>query len=995
MERTNEAAGNRRDDPGFLRAIARLAEDLAAVSSIQGLGPAIDRMVTGFLHVEYSGFFLLDPGGHTLKTVFCRGFTPEEERVAAATAWERHPGHVVRTGQVLHVPDTDADPEFRTMDSPRRVRARSRLYVPILIEGRAVGTIGLASARPHAFDEFARDVLNYAANLVAVVYGRLEADVLRQAEQQRLQAVVTDQTELICRFRPDGVLTFVNNAYCRYFGLTCDRLVGQAFSPMVVEEDLPTLRGAIESLGPDRPVVTYEHRVRLADGRVRWQQWTDRALYDPDGTLREIQSVGRDINDLMEAQRAAADSEAHFRQIADQGGSIFYLVQWEEPRRILHVSAAVQPILGLASAEVVADPEVFFGRIHPDDQALYRDRVRDVLLAGKSGETEYRFLRPDGSVRWLRDRAFPVNVGTGEPLRTAGFAQDITLERAAFRLLAIERDLAGNLARAGSLDMALGCVLDAALGIDGIDCGGVYGVAADGSLDLLAHRGLSGPFVEATRHYAADSVNARIVAAGQSLLVPTGAANPGGFVSGVTEAEGIRALLATPVRREDRVVAVLNLGSRSSTTLPAYDIAAVETIAAQIAGMLDRIEAQSGMEQGRRNLMTLFDGIDDFLFVLDMDGVIRQVNAAVHQHLGWSDDDLLGRNFLMLHPERHRAEALRIVGDMLSGLCVVCPLPILARDGREIPVDTKVSIGVWDGRDALFGISRDMTVVREAEDRLLKARDGLELAVLERTEELKRANVQLKREVTVRRGVERQLRKHQAALRELSSDASLAEERERRRIATEVHDRLGQVLSLGRIRLDMLRSELPDNVEPARFNDLDELLERAIEDVHNLTFELSPPILYEVGFHAAVEWLAEDVARRAGLDHELDLSTGGRELPFDLKVLLFQVVRELLLNVVKHAGARSFRVAMRETGGRVLLTVTDDGQGLLTGASGSAKSRKGGFGLFSIRERLTHLGGRLTLEAAAERGTQVVVEVPLPTGRDYRRKRHDSSPAGR
>ena len=133
---------------------------------------------------------------------------------------------------------------------------------------------------------------------------------LRDSEA-RYRAIVEDQTELICRWQPDGTLTFVNEAYCRYFDRTRDQLIGHSFMPLIPEEDHTLIKLATANFSPDRPVATYEHRVILPDGSLRWQQWTDRAIYDAQGRLIEFASVGRDITDRKRAEEALRQHDAY------------------------------------------------------------------------------------------------------------------------------------------------------------------------------------------------------------------------------------------------------------------------------------------------------------------------------------------------------------------------------------------------------------------------------------------------------------------------------------------------------------------------------------------------------------------------------------------------------------------------------------------------------------------------------------------------------------
>ncbi len=118
---------------------------------------------------------------------------------------------------------------------------------------------------------------------------------LELLESKRYRAIVEDQTELICRFKADGTLTFVNGAYCNYFGKSYDELVGKSFAPVIPEEDIGILMDALAKMSPENPVVTVTHRVILESGEVRWQRWVDRGFYDEDGAFIEAQAVGRDI----------------------------------------------------------------------------------------------------------------------------------------------------------------------------------------------------------------------------------------------------------------------------------------------------------------------------------------------------------------------------------------------------------------------------------------------------------------------------------------------------------------------------------------------------------------------------------------------------------------------------------------------------------------------------------------------------------------------------
>ncbi len=222
-----------------------------------------------------------------------------------------------------------------------------------------------------------------------------------------------------------------------------------------------------------------------------------------------------------------------------------------------------------------------------------------------------------------------------------------------------------------------------------------------------------------------------------------------------------------------------------------------------------------------------------------------------------------------------------------------------------------------------------------------------------------------------------ELERDQEQLQSLAAELSLTEGRERRRIATELHDRIGQALGALRIHLGGVRQAVASPELAAKLDDIQALVKRTIEDTRSLTFELSPPILHELGLVAAVEWLAEEIAEEHGIAVEVENGDVAEPLETDLRDLLFQAVRELLLNVVKHSGARHVRVGIGQTDGTVRATVEDDGAGFDPSTIGFRWGREGGFGLFSIRERMSFSGGRLEIASRPGRGTRATLIAPL------------------
>lgn len=247
----------------------------------------------------------------------------------------------------------------------------------------------------------------------------------------------------------------------------------------------------------------------------------------------------------------------------------------------------------------------------------------------------------------------------------------------------------------------------------------------------------------------------------------------------------------------------------------------------------------------------------------------------------------------------------------------------------------------------IAGISEDVTSSKETE-----------LSLRRSEEENRRARDQI--EALRRRQVE-----------SLASELLLAEERERRALAIDLHDGLNQTITLARLKLVHIREHASGAVR-AEVQEVVELVEQANQSARSLTFQLSPPILHDLGFEPALQWLVEDVART----YRLEISLEGPEDPSPLseriRVLLFRAVRELLINVAKHAGATRTRVRLERGEHAIRIAVEDDGQAFDPRFVGSR-----GLGLSTIRERLSHLGGEMSITSTVGKGSCVTLVAPL------------------
>jgi len=364
-----------------------------------------------------------------------------------------------------------------------------------------------------------------------------------------------------------------------------------------------------------------------------------------------------------------------------------------------------------------------------------------------------------------------------------------------------------------------------------------------------------------------------------------------------------------------------------------------ESLAREMLAVQDRLLQGQEAEQERDRLFNLSI---DLLAVGWFDGYLEQVNPAWVRVLGWSRDDIMGRPVLsFVHPDDGAAVAAAFArlaeGEPVDGL----ECRFLCRDGSHRWLSWN-SFPYADRR-RIFSVVRDITAAKRAE---------------------------------------RQLLENQERLRALSNQLALVEDRERRQLAEAIHDGLAQQLFGLRAQVTLLK--YPHRIEdPAGLaQQIIGILDETITQARSLTFELFPPVLYEVGLAAALEWLGRTYEQRTGIRCEVDSDVDEPVLPEDLRMMGYQSVRELLANVRKHAAAESVRVALRLPPGEVLLTVEDDGQGFDPAGLEDVLPTPagGGFGLFSLRERLRSVGGSVTVKSAPGEGCRVEIRFPAVTG---------------
>jgi signal transduction histidine kinase len=208
-------------------------------------------------------------------------------------------------------------------------------------------------------------------------------------------------------------------------------------------------------------------------------------------------------------------------------------------------------------------------------------------------------------------------------------------------------------------------------------------------------------------------------------------------------------------------------------------------------------------------------------------------------------------------------------------------------------------------------------------------------------------------------------------LRSHSAQVSMEVERVRRGLAIDLHDGIGQLLALLNIKLGLLRNEVQVERLDPKLREIESLIGEAREHSREMTWRLSPPVLYELGLVAAFQWLAKDMEGRYGLRVKVEDEGECTQLDEETRISLFRSVNELLINVAKHAKIDRAVVRVSSRVRDIMIIVEDQGVGF------DSSSDAGEYGLFSVRERLHHLGGILTIASRPGEGTRITLIAPL------------------
>lgn len=369
----------------------------------------------------------------------------------------------------------------------------------------------------------------------------------------------------------------------------------------------------------------------------------------------------------------------------------------------------------------------------------------------------------------------------------------------------------------------------------------------------------------------------------------------------------------------------------------------VSLVMATIHDVTQRKKAEAALQESEARMRAIFDTAVDGIVMIDEHGAIDRFNPAAERLFGYTEAEVRGRSVAILMPQPYRER----------------------HDGY-------IAHYFRTGEKKIIGIGREVTGLRK---------DGItfpmDLAVAEMRFGQRRMFTGMVRDISERKRAEDALRHSQAELRQLSARQEQLKEQERKRIAQEIHDELGAVLTgiKAHVSVSMDRAARAGMPADPLLAEALELVDTAIQTVRKVITELRPSVLDQLGVWAALEWYAGQIVERSGLNCECLLDAGAQTIELDQErsTMLFRIVQEALTNVVRHAQATRATVRAAYRDGIVHVEVQDDGKGIDT----ERLLNRDSWGLLGMYERSRHFGGELRIIGAPGCGTTVSLRLPV------------------
>ena len=743
-----------------------------------------------------------------------------------------------------------------------------------------------------------------------------------------LSAIVDSTDDAIISKNLAGIIQTWNKAAERMFGYTAKEAIGQTML-LIIPPELQSEEAAILArLRQGERIDHYETVRRRKDGRHIDVSLTVSPVRDADGMIIGASKIARDITERKQTKRAIAEAQSRLATTLESIGDAVLATDLQS--RVTYLNPIAEQLLGYATQQAIGRPlEDIFRIVNAETRQPVQCPVgrvlREGIIVGLANHT--LLLRPDGSELPIDDSAAPIKDSDGQLLGVVLVFRDVSERYNAARQAALLSSIVAS------------------------------------SDDAILSKDLTGTVTSWNRgaerifgYTAEEMIGSSIL----RIIPPDRQAEEAAILSKLRRGERIEHYETVRRKKDGRLCDI------SLTVSPLTDDDGNVIGASKIArDITEQKRAQYALHESEERWRVTLESIGDAVVATDAAGVVTFVNAVAVQLLGKPAKDIIGHPlaevFKIVNEESRRAVDSPVDRVIREGVVVGLAnhTVVLRPDGTESPIDDSAA-PIRDSEDRLVGVVlvfRDITERKQSELQMQRWSADLEARVRERTSELIHS---------------------QERLRTLASQLNLTEQRERRRLAANLHDYLAQLLALARMKLGQAMQRLSGDRTgtESSLTEMDNLLQQCLHYTRTLMAQLSPSVLHDLGLVQALYWLAEQMVEQ-GL--KVDVQVFTKEQPRfseNQSDLLFQAVRELLTNVVKHAGVPKAMVSVdKQDRDTWLITVQDRGVGFDINTVHYTPSGEH-FGLFSIQERMEAMSGWCRIDSIPGRGTKVELGLP-------------------
>ncbi|HPE67707.1 MAG TPA: PAS domain S-box protein [Thermotogota bacterium] len=524
-----------------------------------------------------------------------------------------------------------------------------------------------------------RPLVETYADLLGMMFLRVRAEKELKENLQRMELAMDAGEHGFWDWNLDTDDIFFSPGYYTMLGYAPGELPmkKETWVELMHPEDREKIVPMVEKFVSSAQPFQVEFRLKCKDGSWKWISGRGKSFeMDENGEPRRAVGVHVDISQLKKVEQEIRESELRFNLAMEGTGAGMW--DWDMVNDRVHFSPRWKSMLGYAPDEV---EDAFSGWAklwHPDDRERIQQAMDD-FLAGKTSQYRilHRLRHKDGSWRWIITRGGIIKDAEGKPVRWCGTNIDVTEQKQA------EEELEGFF----SVNLDLLCIAD-----------------TEGNflkLNSAWEKTLGYPLEELLERKFLDFVHPEDV-------------------------EGTLQAMKKLEKQRD----VLNFVNRYRCKDGSYRFIewrshpAGKRVFAAARDITEHMQIENRLRESEANFRAFFESINDLIFVASPDGTIFFTNPAVRNKLGYSADELQNMHVLDVHPAEKRKEAEKIFGEMFQGLRDFCPLPLQRKDGKFVPVETRVWFGTWNGKECIYGISKDLSEQQAALEKFQKLFDA-------------------------------------------------------------------------------------------------------------------------------------------------------------------------------------------------------------------------------------------------------------------------------